>query len=312
MGHRQPGQSLVELGLLAPILVVLLVIVLDLGRLLTVWIVLTNSAREGAYAAASQMAGSVADQVIRDAAAGEASGAIALTPDATHVTIAYPSPNVILVTARAPFQPLAPFTGTLWGGSPPWISASAAFPLALPTLTSIPITPSTPLPSATPTPPATSTPTRTPTSAAATATRTPTGTTAAVTATPTTAAATATPTLGPCITAFTIPALASNHGYYVELTTAGSGTISATWTLTAASNITIRIYAGNPFSGDPNPDPRIPPGGQLVNASGYTTSLTATTSSQPTGTYTAYFYRPGTVLPNPSAGTLAYVKATCP
>src|SRR5207248_2787327 len=107
----------------APILILLFAIVLDLGRLLTIWVILTNGAREGAYSAASQVAGAVADQVIRDAVAGEASGAVNVTADSTHVTVAYPSPNVILVTARAPFHPLAPLTGTLWGGADPWISA---------------------------------------------------------------------------------------------------------------------------------------------------------------------------------------------
>ncbi|NOX64140.1 MAG: pilus assembly protein [Chloroflexi bacterium] len=47
--QRQRGQSLVELALVLPLLTVLLMGVVDLGQGVSTYIVLTHSAREGAY-----------------------------------------------------------------------------------------------------------------------------------------------------------------------------------------------------------------------------------------------------------------------
>jgi hypothetical protein len=166
MFGRLRGQSLVELALIAPILILIIVVILDLGRIFTTWVAVTNSAREAAYWGSQSIAGSIPDASIRSVAAAEGSGARILA-DATHVAVAYPSPDLILVTVRSPFQPVAPGVGGLWAGGAPWISARAAFPVPLATPTALPITPSTPIPSstptATPTPtsPATSTPTGT-------------------------------------------------------------------------------------------------------------------------------------------------------
>ena len=61
MRHRNEGQSLVEMALTLPILVLLLFGILELGRMLDAWIVATNAAREGARYAA---VGTPSDQVI--------------------------------------------------------------------------------------------------------------------------------------------------------------------------------------------------------------------------------------------------------
>src|SRR5687768_16379255 len=103
MSRRLQGQSLVEIALIAPILIVMLVVVVDLGRILGAWITVTNSAREAAYFGSRTIAGSVSDAEIRGVAATEGSGARVL-PDATHVAIAYPAPDLIAVTVRSPFQ----------------------------------------------------------------------------------------------------------------------------------------------------------------------------------------------------------------
>ena len=47
--YRQQGQSLVEFALLLPILLVMIITTLELGRLFYSKIVITNAAREGAY-----------------------------------------------------------------------------------------------------------------------------------------------------------------------------------------------------------------------------------------------------------------------
>lgn len=47
-GHREGGQAAVELALLLPLLILILMGCIDLGRAFTVWLTLANGAREGA------------------------------------------------------------------------------------------------------------------------------------------------------------------------------------------------------------------------------------------------------------------------
>ena len=108
MSRRLQGESLVEIAMVAPILIVVLVIVVDLGRIFAAWITVTNSTREAAYFGSRTITGSVSDAAIRAVAAAEGSGAN--VPDATHVAIAYPSPDLIAVTVRSPFS-AAPMVG---------------------------------------------------------------------------------------------------------------------------------------------------------------------------------------------------------
>src|ERR671910_941492 len=51
-GHRTRGQSIVELALILPVLMLLVASTLDLGRMFYSQITITNVAREGAYEAA--------------------------------------------------------------------------------------------------------------------------------------------------------------------------------------------------------------------------------------------------------------------
>src|SRR5204862_27982 len=90
----QQDELLAELALIAPVMVLILAIVLDLSRVFVVWISVTNSAREAAYSASRSTAGSVSAASIQASAAGEGSGA-QIVADATHVVVAYPAPNVI-------------------------------------------------------------------------------------------------------------------------------------------------------------------------------------------------------------------------
>ena len=119
MFRRLHGQSLVELALVAPILIVLVVAALDLGRIFASSISVTNSAREAASWGSQAIAGSISDASIRGVAAAEGTGARIL-PDATHVVIAYPSPDLIVVTVRSPFQPVVPLVGGLWAAAYTW------------------------------------------------------------------------------------------------------------------------------------------------------------------------------------------------
>jgi hypothetical protein len=124
---------------------------------------------------------------------------------------------------------------------------------------------------------------------------------------------TATPTPGPCTVTQTVTPLLKGQGSFVQVTAAGSGTISATWQIGATKNtISLYIYAGAPFAGQTNPISASPPANSLTSNSGNTTTLTATTGSQPAGTYTVYVYNRGNALPGSSTVQISYVKATCP
>jgi hypothetical protein len=111
-----------------------------------------------------------------------------------------------------------------------------------------------------------------------------------------------------------VQALSSkNEGYYLSITSAAAGTINATWNLgTTINTISLYIYSGNPLSGQPNPTTLSPPSGALASATGKVTSLTATTPTEPAGTYTVYFWNQGNALNVSSTGTITYVKSQCP
>jgi hypothetical protein len=53
--HREKGQSIVEMAILVPILILLVAIVIDATRAFDAYIVLTNAAREGARFGALQL-----------------------------------------------------------------------------------------------------------------------------------------------------------------------------------------------------------------------------------------------------------------
>lgn len=299
----EPAQSVVELALLVPIFLFVLLVILDVGRGFFAWIALHNAAREGAHFASTKLVGGTSDAAIRGIVAAEARG-VSILADATHVAIAYPSPDVVQLTARSRYLFFMPLASSIMGEGGTWLSARAAFPLMVPTPTPLPITPSTPVPTPTPTPTPPATPTATaPPTATGTATPSPTPT--------------PTPTPGPCTVSVAVPVLSNGTGYYVTFTTAGSGTISATWpvpALGAARRIQLLVYSGNPFAGEPNPTSLAPPAGSLASGSGTVTSLTVTTASVAAGSYSVYFYKSttGAALSGSTTGSVTYVKATCP
>ena len=132
--------------------------ILEVGRLVAVRIAVESAAREGAFFAATRLAGDTSDQEIRQAAARESSESL-IQADPIHVVVEYPSPDIVLVTARSAYSPLVPLPGLLVGSDPIWVSASAAFPLTVPSPASGAIATRVPLPTST----ATETPTESPT-----------------------------------------------------------------------------------------------------------------------------------------------------
>lgn len=113
------GQSLVELALLLPVLLLILAAALDLGRAFQAHIVVINAAREGARYASlyPDDPQAIRNQVINEAAASN----IDLSSSAVVIEIGAPG-EPVTVTVTYQFQPI---TGLILGGQPIPISGSA-------------------------------------------------------------------------------------------------------------------------------------------------------------------------------------------
>jgi hypothetical protein len=103
-----------------------------------------------------------------------------------------------------------------------------------------------------------------------------------------------------------VPALAKGFGYWFTFTSAASGTLSATWTTPSSIPGTLSIYAGTPFSGQPNPVKLSPPAGALASIKATRASFSVTTGTQPAGTYTVYFF--SSKAAPAGDGTVTYMK----
>jgi Flp pilus assembly protein TadG len=190
--RRSRGQSIVELALIMPIMLLLLATASDLGRLFHSKIVVANAARAGALEAArhptSFVPSAACDALtnrIMCAVAAEATGSlVTITPSDVNVACT-PSPcaealgNVIVVSVENEFTLVTPFLGAIFGGQTIPIATSAtaqiavqpnttpAGPTASPSATPSPSPSPSPTPtldpSATPGPSPTPTPTPSPT-----------------------------------------------------------------------------------------------------------------------------------------------------
>jgi hypothetical protein len=87
-----------------------------------------------------------------------------------------------------------------------------------------------------------------------------------------------------------VPALAKNSGYWLTVTSRGSGTVAVTWTRPGNQAGQLLIYAGNPFVGLANPAKLTPPAGFLTRDRGNKSSYAAAIVLQPAGVYTFYFF----------------------
>lgn len=122
------GQGLVEFALTLPILILILVGVLDLGRLSFAAMTVTNAAREGARYGAANPGN---DSGITARARNEAYGSI-IAPSSLVVDLSnkFPSScalgNPIRVTVKYNFQPITTY---LFGGGTIQLSASDEMPI---------------------------------------------------------------------------------------------------------------------------------------------------------------------------------------
>jgi Flp pilus assembly protein TadG len=148
---KSRGQSLVELALIGPVLLLLLLTALDMGRLLYSQITVTNAAKEGALVASQggtfQDGQPCADDnTVMCGVLTEAEGGfvevdrtrVALAPAACDKNGTYPTsgaPPDVAVTVEAPFQLLTPIIGSIVGSNLTLSSTAEAQCLVVPKVT---------------------------------------------------------------------------------------------------------------------------------------------------------------------------------
>ena len=173
-GGRTRGQALVELALITPILMLVLLGAVDLGRVFYASITITNAAREGAQAAsqdpASYIAGgscTTSNKVVCAAIREPATSFVTVTPADVTLTC-NPSCSAtygteIAVTVTGHFDPITPIIATIIGRQHLTFSSTArADFVKIPTPGATPLPTPTPTPTPTPIPGASPTPSPTP------------------------------------------------------------------------------------------------------------------------------------------------------
>jgi Flp pilus assembly protein TadG len=127
--EKSRGQSLVEFGLVLPILVVLLLLAVDLGRAYMAWVTMNNMARIGAnFAALNPSAWSDPDTGEKVAARNRYAALMAA--DANSINCTLPSPllapqfsgtsfaSSVRVTVTCDFELITPFLAQILNGNP--------------------------------------------------------------------------------------------------------------------------------------------------------------------------------------------------
>lgn len=171
------GQSLTEFALLLPLMLLILLLGLDFGRVYLGWVDLNNVVREAANFAAQNP---TAWNTVNPDTSVQAEYARLVTADSTGINCAMPSPlptpsfqngpngpnsigQPVTVAFTCNFQLITPVIGNIVG-NPLAVGATAAFPIrngmiaGIPVATAIPTATPSPIPTATPAPTATPTP----------------------------------------------------------------------------------------------------------------------------------------------------------
>jgi Flp pilus assembly protein TadG len=100
------GQSILEFAILLPLLMLIVVGILDLGRLSSAYVVITNAAREGArYGASHQADGGNLNSNITARARAEATGT-GINPSQMQVSCVSPTPTPSTCTGTAGTAPI--------------------------------------------------------------------------------------------------------------------------------------------------------------------------------------------------------------
>jgi Flp pilus assembly protein TadG len=169
---RARGQSLVELALIAPVLILLSMAAWDGGSVLREQVVLQQAARDGARAAATIYGPTVASGTVTSAVLASAHDLPALSATPGYLSITYPDTQSVQVRLTYGHGLITPVLRQLWGNGSGTLLLQATATFYLPQLTPVPATVVIPTPTMTPTIAPTSTPSPTPAPATSTPTQT--------------------------------------------------------------------------------------------------------------------------------------------
>ena len=168
---RSRGQSMVEFALVLPLILLLMLIAIDFGRVFLGWVALNNSARVAAnFAATNPNAWGASPDAAKQAEyqrlVDAESTRINCTIPTTVPNPTFPLGKSIGFPARAEitcqFAIITPIIGSILGPGLP-VTASAAFPIRSGSIAGVPVDPIPPTPSPTPAPTPSPTPTPAPT-----------------------------------------------------------------------------------------------------------------------------------------------------
>ncbi len=114
-GRDQRGSTMVEFALVAPVLILLVMGIMEFGRLFQVWLVVTHAAREGGrYAAVGKSSSEVRTQVIA-ASPSLDTGLLSITtqnaqgPSGTSVTVQVSYPVTMVTPLIGDLLPQNPY-----------------------------------------------------------------------------------------------------------------------------------------------------------------------------------------------------------
>ena len=108
------GQSIVETAVVLPVVLLLLVAIVDSGRVFHSWLIVTNAAREGARSASAQQPWTTVEPRIEAASGAWMCGA-ELTCSATNIQGT--SGSAVSVEVSRDVALLTPVMSALWGGT---------------------------------------------------------------------------------------------------------------------------------------------------------------------------------------------------
>ena len=108
------GQSMVETAIVLPVVLLLLVAIVDSGRVFHSWLIVTNAAREGARSASAQQPWATVQTRI-EAASGAWTCGAELTCTPTNIQGA--SGESVSISVTRDVTLLTPIMSALWGGT---------------------------------------------------------------------------------------------------------------------------------------------------------------------------------------------------
>ncbi len=136
MKHGRRGQAMVEMAILLPVLVLMAVVTVDLGRAFYYQEAIANAAREGARQGATDATPTTAEMTAAaedeaGALFGGATGSLVVISN-VEIATASVSGKYISVTAKYKFTALTPLAKTFipGGGSDIWLTATSKMPAA--------------------------------------------------------------------------------------------------------------------------------------------------------------------------------------